>query len=401
MSKKDDVTGQALADSFDVLSQESTIESVIETDSTLKANTGDKAADNLLNNLKKQEQKAAEEKSAEENLELDEEKKDDKKDPKQPEAGAEKKVEKKDEKKDDKKVEQKKDEKKDASDDNGEEELTLEDAPKGTPKASKEGEVETTWTEVAKEMGIELKEESYDSFKKALTEKVEANISKYKPETQRLMKFAEAGGDYKDFIEPFSKIDKVLSMSDADLAAHHFKIKKVDDAKAQARIERMAEDGELESFVEEIRDNLRGYRKDVENQIIDQKIKAQEAYELKQKNAFKDEAVHIKTALEKRKDFLGTPLKEENRAKIFEKYSKGDYEETFKDPEVLADFLLFKEYGERAKTNLKQILKRELRNEYKNDRHNIPPKTGNAGAVRQSSGHASDNVFDILEEERR
>lgn len=261
-------------------------------------------------------------------------------------------------------------------------------------------EVITSWKDVAKEVGLELKDDSLDELKTVLKSKIEDNIAKYEPETQRIIKFTEAGGSPDDFIEPFQKVDTLLGMADADLVAQHFKVKGWDQTKAQTKIEQMAESGELETFAEELKVSLKEYRNEIKENIINDRIKAAEAKRLKMENAFKDEAVKIKATLAETKEFLGTPLSEENRNKIAAKYANGDYENDFKDPKVISDFLLFKEFGEKGITNLKKKLEYEAKKQYQNDRHNVPPKNPNVGAVSSNSAHVAD-PWSMLEKEKK
>lgn len=384
---------------FDILSQERTVETFIDnpnakelSDSVSKVDTEGLDKDSATILQKAAAATPADKKGDDVPPANTEEKKPEKKadEAKAPEAKA-----------DDKKVDEKKDEK-------GEDKepvLTFDEEASAKAELKKgdtatDEEVITSWKDVAKEVGLELKEDSFDELKSALEAKITDNLSKYEPETQRIIKFTESGGSIDDFVEPFKKVDSLISMADADLVAQHFKVKQWDETKAQTKIEQMAESGELETFAEELRVSLKEYRNEVKDTIINERIKATEAHKAKMQNAYKDEAVKIKSTLEQTKEFLGTPLSEENRSKIAAKYANGDYENDFKDPKVISDFLLFKEFGEKGINNLKKKLEYEVKKQYQNDRHNVPPKDSNAGAMANNSSQAGD-PWSALEKERR
>jgi hypothetical protein len=261
------------------------------------------------------------------------------------------------------------------------------------------------WKEVAKALFDEdLEVDDFDSFKQKYEEKLDYNLAKFKPETQRFIKFTEAGGAVEDFMEPLSKIDALISLPQVDLVDKHLTaLGWNDETKRQAKLDAMVESGELEVVHAQVLDKLQDMRKSTRDEIIDARIKADDKHKAKLANVYKDEAKKIKSVLDTRKDFMGTELKPVNIEKIVKKYEAGEYEPLLKDPNFVAEFLLYKEYGKTGMQNLKAMARNELKLKHKEKFHNIPPAVGGkAGSIVKAtpSGQAPEGNWDVLEKEK-
>ncbi len=394
---------------FDILSNESYVASMTNTtssnavdDKTLGIEkTEDAEADKILANVAKQEAKAKkdtpdtsekeEEEKEQEQEEETEEEKEEEKEEEVPE-GKEKAPG-----KDDKKEEEKDKEKEAETDDTAE--LTFDN-----DKVAESVTEENGWRDVAKELDIELESDDFEELKTKLAEKTEYSLAKFKPETQRLIKFTEAGGSMNDFLEPLSKVDAALMLPTADLVDRHLEAKGWNDpAKRQAELERMVESGEADVIAKEARGTLTSYRTEVMNSIIDERVKAQEKFDQRAANAPKAEAKAIKAQLEATKEFMGTKLKPENIDKIVKNYESGKYHDAMKDSKEVAEFALWKEFGKMGITNLKTQAQREFKEKHKELFHKVPPKNqAAAGTIRKakSSGQAPEGDWDLLEKEK-
>ena len=282
------------------------------------------------------------------------------------------------------------------------EQLTFDNPDDVKPPANAAGE-SYGWKELAKEkFSLDIAEDTEEAFTEAVNKKVDINLSKHPPETQRLYKFTEAGGSADDFIEPFKKVDNLLNLSAEELVRKDYEQRKWSQEKIDARIQFLEESGGLDGEHEILREKLNGYREGVKNQIIEDRIKAKEIADQKAANAFKEEAKHIKTQLDTRKEFMETPLNDKNREFIHKKYENGDYDKEFKNPEKIADFLLWAEFGKKGQANLRQKIEREVKKSYQAERHNVPPADiAAAGGMRSTtSGHDPVGNFDMLEKEK-
>lgn len=273
------------------------------------------------------------------------------------------------------------------------------------PVIADKNEGDSSWKKVAKEgFGIDMDTEDFQEFKEKVLAMRQLDLSKYKPETQRLAKFTEAGGNIEDFMEPLGKIDALIYGDKASLVDQHLKLTGfTDDAKRSAKMERLIADEEIDIVHEQVVNNLKSLREEKKQSIINEKIAAQEAYDLRLKDSFKNEAKEIGKALSATKDYFGTPLEDKHREKIIKKYELGAYEEDFKNPEVLADFLLYREYGKKAKSNFVITTENKLRKEFLSDRHKVPPAPSASGSIVVKptiTGKSVEGNFDALENER-
>lgn len=434
MAKKN-ATPEVGLEGFDDLSKADFIESMTEDTGRAMSNvssndegsnesTGDPEADKILNTFKKKE-KASKSAKKEENEESDEEESDDepaekvdKKDKKgtkkeeneeeesdEDEENEEEVPNPKDKKKPaDKKVkDDKKDEDSEEKETDDDKELSFDDVidDKPAPNAEEGG----GWKEVAKELFGEddLEEDTFESFQKKFSEKADYNLAKFKPETQRLIKATEAGLSIEDFLEPLSKIDATIILPDADLVDRHLKGSGwTDDGKRQKKIEDMATSGELEVVANQARAALKEYRIEKREEIINARIKAAEKHENRLRDAYKNEAKEIGKVLKEKKEFMATPLSDANRERIIKKYEAGEYEKDFKDPQTIADFLLYKEFGKKGQDNLRTAAQKELKRKHKEKFHNLPPKSGKTGTGARAtpSGQDPEGNWELLEKEK-
>ncbi|MCC7514553.1 MAG: hypothetical protein IT212_07655 [Bacteroidia bacterium] len=405
------------ADMFDVEDSRASAMSNNSSDDTSKFEpTGDKEADKILATMQNRERIATQEKAKEPEVEEEEteedseaedvekkEEQDESEEDTEEEPDAEeetKEVEKVEDKKKPADVKKGKD-KKDVAPEDDDKPLTFDEADGA--KAPEGQSEDNGWKDVAKQFNLDLSTDTFEEFKEKIEAKAELNISKLKPETQRLIKFTEAGGTVDDFAEPLSKVDQALILSDVDLAERHLIASGwKDEEKIANKLEQMVESGEVEVVAEQARLRLNEYRTQIKNEIIENRIKAKEKYDLQAANAPKEEAKAIKVALESRTDFLGTPLSKDNREKIAKNFESGKYHDLMKDPQAIADFALFTEYGKLGQQNLKTAAIREWKEKNKHLFHAVPPKTGKAGSVRAatSDGKSSEGNWEVLERER-
>lgn len=415
MSKKKEETG---LEGFDALSREDFIASITDggpsstsndtgsnaVDSSVK--TDDPGADAIIDTLnkrekeakasvdKKQEDEGEEEIEEKGNKEEGEEDGDDEVDKNDKSGDADKKENKEEVK--DKKDKDKKDP------DTGEEDFVFKNPDEAKPPVKGEESGDTSWLDVAKELSLELKEDTFDAFREAFETKAESNIAKYKPETQRLIKFTEAGGSADDFVQPFSKIDAAISLSDADLVDQRLKLTGWDDdTKREAKLQRMVEDGEIEIEANNIRKELYAYKEQVKDDIIDKRVKAQEIYEKKAAAAREVEAKAVREKLNSIPEFMMTKVSPENVEYIVNKFKSGGYEKDFKDEATLAEFFLYKEFGKVGISNIETKVKREVERKYLSHSHNVPPKNGKTGSVKATpSGQDPEGNWEVLEREK-
>ncbi len=141
-----------------------------------------------------------------------------------------------------------------------------------------------------------------------------------------------------------------------------------------------------------LRDILKSNKETLAQKQVDQlaTLKASKATaELQVRQKESDE---IKNTIISMKEYMGVPITDKVVSHIKQKWDKGEYQEAFTDPKVVAEFLMYNEFGEQG---LKALKQREYdRGRYDKARklHNIPPvqETG-AKATTQASVKAEGN----------
>lgn len=277
------------------------------------------------------------------------------------------------------------------------------------------------WVDLGKELGFEVKEDSFDVFKKSYEEFKENEkkeleksiVSKkkddlllaYDAEAQLIIKGLDAGLTLEQIQKPFAKIDQYLSMGDADLIAEDLRLQGWPEDKIEKKILDLTETEKLELHAFEIRKSLEDSKKEIslsrEKELSD--IKAQQ--EQKMKDTLNKEAEEIHSQLKTVQSFMESPIKEKHINYVMNKWKNGEYHEDFKDPKVIADFLLYKEFGAQGIKNLANKKLQEGRSAVVKKLHNIPPITsGNQGSNTKSNNNESSignfAIFEGLSEEQ-
>lgn len=325
----------------------------------------------------------------EENLE---EKQDDNKSPEIKDSAKETEIDKGDEKGEEPKKED------DEGNKLGEEEIGEDGFKNPGEKEEKGADSESSWVNVAKEIGIELKEDSFDAFKTAQKEFIENQIkekevalkqSKFEDEISSLplkeqvvMRGVKQGLTLEQINKPYDDIKELKSMSDADLVAKDFELMGYPQDLIEHKITKLTEDGELEISAKEIRLIL-----DKNLETLDQKnldaIKEIEIANNKKTEQAQEKAVsNIKSTLDTIQTFMDAPLSKKNKEYVVKQLEQGKYHSILKeDPKVAAEFILFKEFGQQAITNLKSKSIEEGRDKKAAKLHVIPPVIKSSGSV--------------------
>lgn len=244
------------------------------------------------------------------------------------------------------------------------------------------------WSELAKEIGFEIKEDKFEEFKQNLDDyykkKFEPNLGKYNAETQALFEFLEAGGTVEQYVKPTETFDRLLSLEDKALVAADLKARGEawTDDKVTRELQRLEEADQLDLYATHLREGLSNKKIQVQQNIVNLQKSAATRKDTYQSQTNAEHSAAIKNSLNIVSDFMGTPLGAKQKDYITAKEQRGEYANIFADPKVKAEFLLWHEFGKQAITNLKNKSYNEGVDKYKNDRHNIPPvqSAGSAGA---------------------
>jgi hypothetical protein len=267
--------------------------------------------------------------------------------------------------------------------------LSLEDNNSNEPE-------EGSWAYIAKLDGLELKEDSLDAYKEAITAPYEEKlrefesltteklISKFEdPNVKMVFQLAEAGLTFDEIVAPFTKINEFKAMPALDLVRKNLELTHTDWTPDMIDTEMeilTAVDGRLEHEHKKIiveLDNIQReeqYRR--EDIVNNYKVNA-EKYAMQERV---QNLESVSKALNNMSEFMGSPLTSEVKQGLTERMNNGKYDQMFNDPIKKAEFIAYMELGQKAQKNLEAKRYAKGRLEITKKLHNTPPLTsGGAG----------------------
>lgn len=264
-------------------------------------------------------------------------------------------------------------------DDKKEEAAPVEFTLPGDEKLSLEVE-DNGWKPLAKDLGFEIEADDEAEFKAKLDDhykaKYEINLGKYKPETQVLLEYVEAGGTIEQLLEPLKPLLDLKALSDTELVYKDLELRKYTPELIEKEITRLTEADELDLTAHKLRETVDSLINDEQQVLMKQKLDATTRHDAFKQHTVVEEMKAMKSALFETKEFMTIPLPQKVTEVITKNLESGKYSSLMKDPKVMAKFALFVELESQA---IQQIESRE-RLKYKADRHNLPPIVTAGGA---------------------
>ena len=241
-------------------------------------------------------------------------------------------------------------------------ELKLEPIAKAT-----ETEKESTWIETAKELGFEIKEDTFEAFKVANEKRLEdirleernkqyeLKLDEHSERSKELIKFLDKGGDVKDFLEPLKVYDEAMKLSAEELVEIDLQTKNWDPEKIKEQIEILKEEGKLEQTGYALTKQIEANKSAKENQLLAQQEQLFQEKETKRLEVVEKENNAIKDVVFKKDEYRGGKLNKEVKEAIYQKWLNGDYRKRFEsDPDFVVNAILDAEFGEKQ---FKQLAK--------------------------------------------
>lgn len=256
----------------------------------------------------------------------------------------------------------------------------------GYKKAADDG----TWKAVGELLEVEVPEESPEALKTALEAKytakieearkysLEQDLAKYKPQTVAAIKLMEMGYSEEEAFNPTGKLKDFLKLSEAELVRTNLEgLEGWDEDRVNLEMESLSAKPELlrhEALKLKEWINSEIQRKDTERDAL-----IQQYTQNKEKAAIQQKEQHlaqVKEALMASDTFLGAKINSEANSEIFQKYSRGDYGDIFKDGKAIAEYLRFKAFGNKILEEAKKGFYAKGREEVTKQLLNIPVKQG-------------------------
>lgn len=263
-------------------------------------------------------------------------------------------------------------------------------------------EKDQSWTALAKTQGFDITENSFDAFEKGVTAKFEVEkvaikesavkeakesfLSEKPAEVMAIVEGLEAGYSIDEILEPKRNIEKLEALSDAELVAEDCRLNNWPQGIIDKHIADLTERDTLDVTAQPLRDILKSNKETLASKQLEQLAtlkQSKAASELKVRERESDE---IKNTLVSMKTYMDVPITDSVVNHVQQKWNKGEYHEAFKESKTIAEFLMYKEFGEQGLKALKNREYQRGRDEKASKLHNIPPvqKTGGKATTQQS-----------------
>jgi len=255
----------------------------------------------------------------------------------------------------------------------------------GVEKEAPEG----SWLAVAKEVGIKIENDSFEDFQKALIEPyvkqleetktmtVESLFTGLKPETVAAFKLMEMGVSQEQLFEPTKQIDNYLAMDEATLVRADKEVAGWKPEMIDAELELLTSKNLLGHEAEKIRMALNANRE----AILQERQSHIEQYESKKEQAIlaqKEEAkVHFKKAMDTVSSFMDVPVPAEVKEAVTRKFNSGVYDDILATPESKAEYILYKELGQKIAKTLKSTAFAQGKETIRKNLLAVPPASNN------------------------
>jgi hypothetical protein len=157
------------------------------------------------------------------------------------------------------------------------------------------------------------------------------------------------------------------------------------------QIEKMVADGKVElehgilmNSLKLMEDNINTQRKEQINQYNARQEQVKEQKRLQELNSFK-------TALDKKTTFMDKKLTDDNKRTLLNEFSNGATEQLLKNPDDIAEFMLWKKYGKQGLSYLKAKAQEEATLAKMKAQHNIPQDATNKGMANTTTTETKNN----------
>lgn len=253
---------------------------------------------------------------------------------------------------------------------------------------------ESDWRSVGNDLGLSIKENSWEEFQAAVKEqyvpKTEYEkalklsekevLAKFSPEVAAAIELANMGVPQELIFEPTKQIDGYLALEDSALVREDLKAQGYTDELADAKMEKLIEDGKVETEAKILRFELGKQKESVLQQR--QQIVSQRAAEIEQvqKQTKEREITQLKETLNNTSEFMGINLTKEAKELIAKKLQSGAYEKELSTPQLKVNAILHKEFGQKFTEYAKNKFRSEGKMAEVKKLANVPPiKSPSAG----------------------
>lgn len=272
---------------------------------------------------------------------------------------------------------------------------------KDVPLEFEEGD----WRGVGADLGLSITENSFEAFQSAVKDqyvpKAEYEkalklsekdiLSQFPPEIASAIELAKMGVPKELIFEPTKQIDGYLSLEDSALVREDLKAQGYTDELADAKMEKLIEDGKVETEAKILRFEL-GKQKEAVLQQRQQMV-SQRAAEIEQvqKQTKEREINQIKEALNNTSEFVGVPLTKELKDAVAKKIQAGAYDKELSSAQLKVNAILHKEFGQKFTEYAKNKFRSEGKMAEVKKLANVPPIKPLSGGVEKVTTQTNGN----------
>lgn len=263
----------------------------------------------------------------------------------------------------------------------------------GSPEAEPE---DGTFLALAKAQGIDLTEDSFEAYNKAVEQKYVSQIEeakkvtedvlleKYSPEARATIDLLNSGLSLEQIYAPLQEINQLKQLDDVSLVRKALEEATMPDGSKmwdvetiEAQLEKLTENGKIETEAKAVRRLLEAEEQGIKIENENRLKKYQEG-KVKQVEMQRQESnAKFEKAMSTVTEFMGGRLSDEAKQAIVRKQQSGAYNDLLNDPKTLAEFVLYKEFGPKAIKNIENTAFQRGRDEKTKKLANVPPVTQN------------------------
>ena len=275
---------------------------------------------------------------------------------------------------------------------------------------------EGTFLALAKAQGIELKEDSFEAYQLGIEEKYNAKVeevkkttedtvlAKYSPEARATIELLNSGLSLEQIYAPLQEVQQLKALDDVSLVRKALEeatmpdgVTKMWDADmVEAQMEKMLEKGDVDQEAKKIRRILDANEQEIKIEHSQKLKQFQDRKEQQVRQEKQESVAQFTKAMNTVSEFMGGKISEDAKQAIIKKQQSGAYDNVLSDPKNLAEFILYKEFGQKAIKNIENTAFQKGREEKTKKLLNIPPVTQNGGGRVITNNEA--NNWDALKE---
>lgn len=224
---------------------------------------------------------------------------------------------------------------------------------------SEKPEQESTWKDLGVDLGLDMKDDSYESFRAAYDEKLKqqpvadeekvfnSRIEKLDPEAKNLFEFLQNGGKLQDYINPIRQYDELLALSDEAIVTKSLELQKWDKDAIEKKLQLLKEEGKLDTEAYGLRKSVETAKTQRVSALEKQQADSSAAERTRESAKRNKEDVTIIESLNKVEKFMGGKLSKESRDVVAKRWQSGYYRQKFaEDPDFVINAILSYELKE-------------------------------------------------------